>query len=504
MVEQQLYIETDSVLSPSDALSEDLPGLSDCAGSSTSSYPDLAPYTTEVLAFTLPARCDPDLRTPISTAGSPPFHHGYKLMSDYPAADSPNGQDPTPPGSSTMYSHWNNPQFEMNSHPSETSSPMHTPGHFGTDYYIAGRRTPIPPEPYLGVSGVSDSPHPAPISQPRPPYYLHPMPDQHSFILRAGHAMSMEPHSREFSRDITMSAPMLQDVPRVSSYRHPGDRHSPNDVPIKQERRSSQNMCTARDIRKHLGVIGNHRVRKPSSKNKSNKQSTSVEDHRNCNGDEVPPSLKDQCPDEERCIFDSRWRHRNKRGQDMWDSIQSDFLKQFDKNHGKEMLQMKFKRARSKYIQWLPRDEDILREAWKKVEQDRYQAILDLFHEMGGSRNMRLSPSDIEVKLVHDLKLEEHLFLDCFRDTDVRRRQNVSTKRRTSGRRGPDNVFVAKLMTSVDPRDALDEDELITQVHLARESPSPWETPSDGYGEMMDMHVWDNKAPVKVESGTTP
>lgn len=116
---------------------------------------------------------------------------------------------------------------------------------------------------------------------------------------------------------------------------------------------------------------------------------------------------------------------------------------------------------------------------------------------------MRLSPSDIEVKLVHDLKLEEHLFLDCFRDADVRRRQNVSTKRRTSGRRGPDNVFVAKLMTSIDPRDALDEDELITQVYLARESPSPWETPSDGYGEMMDMHMWDNKAPVKVDPGTT-
>lgn len=70
----------------------------------------------------------------------------------------------------------------------------------------------------------------------------------------------------------------------------------------------------------------------------------------------MPPRLKSTCPEEERCIFESRWRHRHQRGQDMWDSIQEDFTKRFNKSHGKEMLQMKFKRARSKYIEWLPRD----------------------------------------------------------------------------------------------------------------------------------------------------
>lgn len=40
----------------------------------------------------------------------------------------------------------------------------------------------------------------------------------------------------------------------------------------------------------------------------------------------------------------------------MWESIQNDFLRQFNKSHGKEMLQMKFKRGRSKYIEWLPKD----------------------------------------------------------------------------------------------------------------------------------------------------
>lgn len=84
------------------------------------------------------------------------------------------------------------------------------------------------------------------------------------------------------------------------------------------------------------------------------------DEHTNCHGQEVPPTLKDSCPDEVRYIFESRWRHRNKRGQDMWDSIQNDFLEEFDKVNGKEVLQMKFKRGRSKYIQWESKDVSII------------------------------------------------------------------------------------------------------------------------------------------------
>jgi hypothetical protein len=40
----------------------------------------------------------------------------------------------------------------------------------------------------------------------------------------------------------------------------------------------------------------------------------------------------------------------------MWESIQGDFKDRFQKCPGKEMLQMKFKRGRSKYIDWIPKD----------------------------------------------------------------------------------------------------------------------------------------------------
>jgi hypothetical protein len=41
----------------------------------------------------------------------------------------------------------------------------------------------------------------------------------------------------------------------------------------------------------------------------------------------------------------------------MWDGIQKDYQQRFGRPPPvKETLQMKFKRARSKYIEWLPED----------------------------------------------------------------------------------------------------------------------------------------------------
>ncbi|KAF4508093.1 hypothetical protein G6O67_004519 [Ophiocordyceps sinensis] len=206
-------------------------------------------------------------------------------------------------------------------------------------------------------------------------------------------------------------------------------------------------------------------------------------EHINCHGEEVPPLLKSTCPEEERFIFESRWRYRHQRGQDMWDSIQGDFAKRFNKHHGREMLQMKFKRARSKYIEWLPRDEDILREAWTRMEHDRYQTLHDLFIEMGGSRNMRLSSSDIEVKVVNDLKLEEHLYMVGHEDVKVRRRRRVSAKKRSTG--PCDDMAHGDEVRGVGPLATHNEDDVISQVHDRRGM--PWE--ADFQANILD--IWD-------------
>lgn len=258
-----------------------------------------------------------------------------------------------------MYHQWNN-QFEISGgHPSGTSSPMNTPGHVAPDFYLSeDRRTPGPPEPYMGSFGVSDSTQSHPISQGGPPYYLdigH-MPNHNNLMLRDNPPLTLEPQHRDLDRSVPLSAPLLHDAPRGSQSRRGRRLTSEDSGP----RADMESVRSPKGSPRRSSILGtNNRVKKSKSGKKQSSKSHQPdpdEEHQNCHGQETPPPLKDSCPEEERRIFESRWRHRNKRGNDMWDAIQSDFLKEFNKSHGKEMLQMKFKRARSKYLQWLPRD----------------------------------------------------------------------------------------------------------------------------------------------------
>ncbi|KND91324.1 hypothetical protein TOPH_03933 [Tolypocladium ophioglossoides CBS 100239] len=500
MVEQQ-YISP--ALPHSDALSE-APNLTDGArSSSTSSYysssPQLTMFSRQVSSFNLPTQCDSNLLTPISAAGSPPLHQIRKLMGHYPPPPgSPQTQEPTPPGSSKMYHQWNN-QFDMDGQPSTTSSPMGTPAHVAPSFYMADeRRTPGPPEPYMGMFGVSDS-DPGQIPNSGPPYYIDvsQMGSQNAMMVRDNSSMSVDPHRRDVGRPVPSSGPLLNNPP--SHLRHP--RRPSTDNPAQRSRVAEPPRSPSGSPRRRV-VAGNSRVKKsrPSKRQsaslRNHPQTDPSEDHKNCHGQEVAPLLKNTCPEEEKCIFDSRWEHRHQKGQDMWDSIQGDFLKRFNKNHGKEMLQMKFKRARSKYIEWLPKDEDILRQAWMRMERERYQTLLETFIEMGGSRNMRLNASDIEVKVVNDLKLEEHLYMESYRELEIRRRRKVPAKKRASGPH--DGMQPGDDIMMVDPRTAHNEDDVINQVHCRRDI--RWETDSSAHSEMMDAPVWDSRASMKMEA----
>ncbi|KAJ3545957.1 hypothetical protein NM208_g2256 [Fusarium decemcellulare] len=181
--------------------------------------------------------------------------------------------------------------------------------------------------------------------------------------------------------------------------------------------------------RGHSGTLQTlGRVKKRQAKNRQARSvivGDALNEHTNCFGQEVPPMLKSSCPEEERCIFESHWQHRHKKGQERWESIQNDFADRFHKSPGKEMLQMKFKRGRSKYLDWLPKDEELLREAWMRVEKSRYQTILETFIEMGGSQNMRLNASDVEAKVVNDLMLEEGAYTGAFEGDKTRLRSNL-------------------------------------------------------------------------------
>lgn len=54
--------------------------------------------------------------------------------------------------------------------------------------------------------------------------------------------------------------------------------------------------------------------------------------------------------------------------------------------------------------------------------------MLDKFLEFGGSKNMLLSPTDIEFMVTTELKLEEDLLVDKLGEIDVRQRFRVPKK----------------------------------------------------------------------------
>lgn len=471
------------------AHADDLSGAANLSEVSTPSvYPDLTPYgTVSTSPFTYPAQCDPNLLTPISSAASPPLHKASKLVGQYPPPPStPGSQQPSPPGSCKMYPQQWSQQFGIEGQSSQNSSPMASQAQVAQEYienpYIDdGRRTPGPPEPYMGAFGVSHAPEPHPMSHH--PYYLNISPP-----MDHQQPLAMSVHPREIP-----GAPLLNE-PHPGHLRH---RQITPDLHGHPERLGSGS-----PRRRTSSVASGKVTKRRSTKSRGGQPrqttlSDPIQEHKNCFGDEVPPTLKPNCPEEERCIFESRWQHRHQKGQDMWESIQNDFRNRFHKTPGKEMLQMKFKRGRSKYIEWMDRDKDILREAWVRVEKNRYQYILDTFLELGGSRNMRLNASDIEVKVVNDLKLEEGFYMETHPDCNIRRRRKsttASTRRRGNPRGVDDELPLSDEMVSVSSHNT-HEDDVINQVHGRAEFKM-----EDEGSEMMGMQIWP-ESNVKMEPG---
>lgn len=453
-----------------------------------SAYPDLTPYTAVSSSpFGIQGQCDPNLLTPISVAASPPLHQARKLVSQYPPPPStPGAQQPTPPGSTKMYHQPQWPPFEMNGQSSQTSSPMAhqaavAPEYMENTYLSDERRTPGPPTHYLGAFGVSEGPEP---NQMNTPYYMdmgHPVNPQHQLMLRDDHQIPMGVHHREMP-----GGPLLNE-PQPSHFRS-ARRPSSEEQAVQASIDGSHSVSGSPRRRPVSAASGRVKKRPAKARGRTTLPDDPLDEHKNCFGQEVPPTLKDTCPDEERCIFESRWKHRHQKGQDMWESIQRDFKNKFNKCPGKEMLQMKFKRGRAKYIEWIPKDDELLREAWKRVEKNRYQSMLEIFFELGGSRNMRLNASDIEIKVVNDLNLEEGLYMDFHGDANIRRRRKSTSTRKRGTARGVEETLSDEMM-SVSSHNT-HEDDVINQVHSRRDVKVEDDLGA-GPTELMDVQMWE-------------
>ncbi|UKZ75533.1 hypothetical protein TrVFT333_003220 [Trichoderma virens FT-333] len=399
-----------------------------------------------------------------------------KLAPQYPPPPStPYTQVPTPPGSSKMYHQpWNN-QFDMHNQSAQSGSPLSSQVPVASDFYMPeDRRTPNPPtEPYFGSFSVSEGPETQSIHHQGPPSYYVPMEmgNQNSMMIREPRHLPMEPHPRDGSQPSSLL------VQPHSSHFHSIRRASTDDRSY-SSRADTVRRSSSGSPRRRSATQGSTRVKKSRSSKRQGaslrSQTEPGDEHKNCFGQE--------------------------RGQDMWDSIQADFEKKFGKKHGKEMLQMKFKRGRSKFYDWLDEDVKLLQAAFKRYERERYQNILNYFLEMGGSRNMLLSASDIEIKIVNDLKWEDAIYIEGI-DECIRRRRKTIVKKRSTGRGEPGgDVTVSDDMLRIS-QTPHNEDDVINQVYAARRD--RWdEDIASVNGEMMDSHLWENRAPMKLEPDT--
>lgn len=328
-------------------------------------HPTLADPRPKVSSFNFPTRADSSLLTPISSAGSPPMHPDNKLAGRYPPPpDHSHTQDGAPSANPKMYA-WTN-HFDMNGQATQTSSPMAPATTVAQDFlttsYLSDDRRPTPGPPehsYTGIYGVSEGADHHGIQHQGTPYYMSMPPVDHSgsLMIRDAPPMSLEA-DRDPSRTQMPNTPMLSQVhpPNMRSERRVnggGAEFSGGPEVSRSGETNPRRYSGPPRVRRAKGAV---RKSKGAQSRSSCTASDPGEDHKNCLGVEEPPRLKDTCPAEERCIFESRWRNRHKKGHDMWESIQADFEKQFNKTHGKEMLQMKFKRARAKYYKWLPED----------------------------------------------------------------------------------------------------------------------------------------------------
>lgn len=295
-------------------------------------------------SFNYPQTCDQSLLTPTSL--SSPMSLEFAKLSTY------NGlffaQQLSPPPSAGIFPTWGG-QFDLcDGNGQLDSSAQPVPAEF---YMSANRGTPGPPEPYMGSFGVSNGDPAQPTPHSVAAFYasVSSVDEDCAMDMNTQH----EPNEMETNNtsDVEMSS-----RPENETMERERIKSSPSaSIPAGEPRSASGSEKSTKKT-----PLPYHRVSKGTTQLIPKKPKPIVEEPPEAPvdyyEDEPPPKLKADCPEELRCLFESRWRHRRKRGADMWDSIQQDLHEKFGKNYSKEVLQMKFKRGRCRYIQWDQKD----------------------------------------------------------------------------------------------------------------------------------------------------
>lgn len=298
------------------------------------------------------------LLSPVSSVASPPLQHVVKQFAIF--ADTPLTHLPSPPHSGKMfYPHWNT-NFGLDQGPGPNDDVSIPP-----EFYMQERCTPDP-DSFLSSYSLADSHGQSMLNQP-PPYFA-PVPHLGSNGPPMVHSNPMQstdsPNTLDTSSEVSTPGeePKAEIAPPTSASRKcsisttPEAKKEEEDSDVQDDADSQDEAYSSSRQDSSAGVRKSRKRAAPKRSAASRLPPVDVVEYKNCLNQVVAPQLKANCPKEERCIFLSRWEHRDKKGQDMWDSIQEDYAKMFGKKQCKETLQMKLTRGRAKYIQWLEED----------------------------------------------------------------------------------------------------------------------------------------------------
>ncbi|KAM0329361.1 hypothetical protein ACHAQA_004667 [Verticillium albo-atrum] len=375
--------------------------------------------------------------------------------------------------------------YDMSTAPSSqaaspmTMQPPTTEGQFDMNNYILSEPPqnhhhhkediPEPPEPYFGSFGVSTT---EPESVTAPAQQMH----NHAYYLPADMGQHQHHHHHQHHMNTTLAPSVLAVKPEeeidMDMSRHHMPRHimpSHGDAPILAQPhpnnfRSPQYRSPSNDDMRMMpnsnyqlpAPIGSLQIRRGQPpaprvakrarvRGRQSAQLTSGRDgsrdkesSRNtaCPPDHVnsePLGFKEGMPDTDRFLFELRNKYSDNKGKGMWDPITREYNERFKTQFDRAALQMKVSRAKSKWIQWHEKDDAVLIEAARQVEQQYYRQVHMKFKELGGNPQADFNVGNIEMRMV-ELGLS-NVWMEAWKGdakTNTRRRRKLNERQRGS------------------------------------------------------------------------
>ncbi|KAJ2892864.1 uncharacterized protein MKZ38_009276 [Zalerion maritima] len=358
-------------------------------------------YTTQQMVTYTGSPTEPRMPTPISCTGSPPLpQRGPKTMQQQPFTSPPTKQlSPSPPGASGLY--WSHPPYHtLNGNTSQSSSPrlLHHPhvteAALNMSTYVHTAEEPTTTDHFNAYS------LPTATTPEIPQFNPYPTMDGSLGIVTLGEP-TIQPlgHPGLVSSGPFDFRPLMTVTPALTS--------------PKRRRGPTKRKAPAARAKGATGK-GAAAAKKP----KTNDQKSKLK-------------LKPGTPEEAKFLLRMRIELDSEKGKGMWDMITDAYAEKYGAKP-RPTLQMRIERLSLKWFEWDRSEDDILKEAVKRADDNYFATVLQNMKELGGTLAWDYKPKHIKKRMV-----EIGLADMSDDDTQRNRRKRKAARRRSSASANP-------------------------------------------------------------------